>query len=71
MVVKDGKPLSNATIRIYSSSGGYLTSVQTNATGYFNTSLPVRLSVRPFTLTNISYVVLFTDNDVPLIIILI
>ncbi len=34
-----GKPLSNATIKIYSSSGGYLTSVQTNATGYFNTSL--------------------------------
>ncbi len=34
-----GQPLSNATIKIYSSSGGYLTSVQTNATGYFNTSL--------------------------------
>ncbi len=34
-----GSPLANATIQIYSSSGGYLTTVHTNATGQFNVSL--------------------------------
>lgn len=35
----NGLPLANATIKIYSSSGGYLTTVHTNATGQFNVSL--------------------------------